>query len=518
MACRTSLIDEFSTVSTASTFVATRRGVQGDVSRREGGKIFGGGSRAPVAITILVKERGSTGPAILRYHDIGDYLSREDKLQRLVAFGDCTGVPWEQIKPNADGDWIRQRDAGFAKLLALGNKGKEREPAVFATYGHGLSTSRDAWVYNFDRNALLANVTRMAGNYNEQRIAFADHAKGHPDSKSSDLVDDFIDVDPHNISWSRALKQRLARGAASIEIDAEHVVSGAYRPFCKQYVYMDTDLNEVMSLQPRFFPPQGPPNLAIVVTGPGARREFSALMVDAVPNLHHQDSGQAFPRFAIEPLDDQGSLLTAENDGWKRVDNISAGAVTAFREHYEDQSITADDVFYYVYGALHSPAFRRTHADDLRRTLARIPMLADFHAYSGTGREFADLHVNYKTVAPFAATEETSSILDPEARYRVEKLRFATKNDRTAIIVNAHLTISGIPERAYEYEVNGRSAIEWVMDRYQVRVDKDSGITNDPNDYSDDPRYVIDLLLRVVTVSLETLDRVDRLLRLEVDA
>jgi len=280
---------------------------------------------------------------------------------------------------------------------------------------------------------------------------------------------------------------------------------------------MDTDLNEVMSLQPRIFPPAGPDNLAIVVTGPGARREFSALMVDAVPNLHHQDSGQAFPRYTFEPTEEQGSLLAADADGaWQRIDNISDQALAGFREHYNDPTITADDVFYYAYGALHSPAFRETYADDLRRTLARLPMLQDFDAYAKAGRELAELHVGYEQVDPYDADEvPTSAATDPSVRYRVEKLRFPSKGDRSSIIVNAHLTIAGIPERAYDYEVNGRPAIGWVMDRYQVRTDKDSGILNDPNRYSDDPRYIVDLLLRVVTVSLKTLDIVDGLRAVE---
>lgn len=514
---RKSVIDEFSTVYCLN-LRGNQRGVQGDVSRREGGKIFGGGSRAPVAITILVRDRVSTGPATLRYHDIGEYLSREDKLERLVSFGDSAGVPWREITPNSDGDWIRQRDAGYGELLALGSKGKQTEPAVFRKYGHGLSTSRDAWVYNFDRNVLMTNVARMAANYNHQRAAFADYSKQRPDSKANDLVDEFIDTDPRQISWSRGLKQRLAKGSEQIEIHPSRVVTSAYRPFCKQLVYMDADLNEVMSLQPHFFPPHGPDNLAIVVTGPGARREFSALMVDAVPNLHHQDSGQAFPRFTFDRSEGhQGSLLSgSEDDGWKVVENISDVAVSRFQQHYDEPSIGPDQIFYYLYGALHSPSFRRAYADDLRRTLARAPMLSDFHVYSTAGRELAELHVGYEHVTPFAADEiSTSTVVGPEDRYRVEKLRFASKADRTAIVFNPHLTISGIPERAYEYEVNGRPAIEWVMDRYQVRVDNESGILNDPNEYSDDPRYVVDLLLRVVTVSLETLDVLERLRNLE---
>lgn len=510
---RKSLIDEFSAVYCLN-LRGNQRGVQGDVSRREGGKIFGGGSRAPVAITVLVKDKSSTGPALLRYHDIGDYLSREDKLERLVAFGDVAGVPWQDITPNEEGDWIRQRNANFEQLLALGSKNKQPEPVVFRTYAHGLSTNRDAWVYNFDRDALLTNVRAMVANYNSYAVAFARHAKRYPQDKAKNLVEDFIDTDPRKISWSRALKQRLARGPEPIEVHANHVTTSAYRPFCKQPVYMDADLNEVMSLQPRIFPPHGPDNLAIVITGPGARREFSALMVDAVPNLHHQDSGQSFPRFTFEPAEEQGSLLPGDADGgaWRRVDNISDQAVSRFREHYDDATISADDVFYYVYGALHSPSFREDYADDLRRTLARIPMLEDFDAYAKAGRELAELHVRYEQVEPFDADEvPTSAVTDPDVRYRVDKLRFPSKGDRSSIIVNAHLTISGIPERAYDYEVNGRPAIEWVMDRYQVRTDKDSGILNDPNRYSDDPRYIVDLLLRVVNVSLGTLDIVNRL-------
>ncbi|MDP9294292.1 MAG: transposase [Actinomycetota bacterium] len=290
----------------------------------------------------------------------------------------------------------------------------------------------------------------------------------------------------------------------------------AYRPFCKQRVYMDPDLNEVMSLQPAIFPPGGPPNLAIVTTGPGARREFSALVVDAVPNLHHQDSGQSFPRYTFEPAGDQGSLLHGDTSGYVRTDNIAEATLERFREHYEDPSITADDVFFYVYGAVHSPAYRQRFASELRRSLARIPLLEDFDAYAAAGRELSELHAGYEQAAPYELDEvPTSSLTDPKVRYRVEKMRFGTGKDRTTIVYNAHLTLDGIPERAYEYEVNGRPAIEWIIDRYQIRTDKDSGIVNDPNAYSDDPRYIVDLLRRIVTVSLKTLEITDQLRELE---
>ena len=470
-----------------------------------------------MAITLLIRDGNSHGPAQLRYHDIGDYLKREDKLARLVEFGDIGGgVSWQVITPNDEGDWVHQRDSAFDALLAIGDKSESPEPAVFKTYAHGLSTNRDAWVYNFGSEQLLEHLQATASFYNAQATAFATYVQRHPATKPKDLIDAFIDPDPRKISWSRALKQRLARGADPIVIDADNVVIGAYRPFCKQQVYMSADLNEVMSLQPAIFPPGGPPNRAIVTTGPGARREFSALMVDAVPNLHHQDSGQSFPRYTFALAGDQGSLLDGDTSGYARTDNIAEGMLQHFREHYEDPSITADDVFSYVYGALHSPGHRQRFASELRRSLARIPLLADFDAYVAAGHKLSELHVGYEQAAPYELDEvPTSTVTDPTVRYRVAKMRFGAGKDRTTVIYNAHLTLEGIPERAYGYEVNGRPAIEWIIDRYQIRTDKDSGIVNDPNTYSDDPRYIVDLLRRIVTVSLKTHDIVDQLQDIE---
>jgi len=508
---RKSLVDEFSHIYCLN-LRGNQRGVQGDVSRREGGKIFGGGSRAPVAITILVRDGRSSGPAQLRYHDVGEYLTREEKLARLAELGGAHAVAWQDIVPNAEGDWINQRDTAFDDLLLLGSKSKPPEPSVFATYAHGLSTNRDAWVYNFARNQLLANLRATATAYNQQAAALAELAKRHPTVKPKDLVDDFIDTDARKISWSDRLKQRVARSSDPICVDEEHVVVGAYRPFCKQHVYMDADLNERMSLQPSIFPPGGPANLAIVTTGPGARRDFSALMVDRVPNLHHQDSGQSFPRYTFQRAENQGSLLASGAGGWVRSDNVTASTLQRFREHYDDESITADDIFFYAYGVLHSPRHRTAFASELRRNLARVPLTDDFDIYARAGRTLSDLHLNYEQAEPYAVAEmRTSAAKEDTVVYRVEKMRFGAGKDRGTIVFNEHLTLSEIPERAYAYTVNGRTAIEWIIDRYQVRTDSDSGILNDPNAYSEDPRHIVDLLRRVITVSLRTLDVIDDL-------
>lgn len=199
--------------------------------------------------------------------------------------------------------------------------------------------------------------------------------------------------------------------------------------------------------------------------------------------------------------------------GLQSTHNVTGLTLAAFRSQHADPQITKDDIFFHVYGVLHHPTYRQQYAAELRKMLPRLPMVADFHAYAAAGRALSDLHVGYESVEPYLLEEIATGgppMRDAE-RYRVQKMRFPSKGDRGAIVYNARLTLAGIPERAYDYVVNGRPAIEWIMDRYQVRTDKDSGIVNDPNAYSNDPRYIVDLLRRIVTVSLGTLDIVDGL-------
>jgi predicted helicase len=516
---RKSLVDEFTSIYCLN-LRGNQRGTQGDISRREGGKIFGGGSRAPVALTLLVKNRDQTGPAHLRYHDIGDYLTREHKLARVKEYASVADVPWISIVPNAHGDWINQRAGDFEELTPLVAAGADGSAPIFQVHSAGINSSRDAWVYNFARDTVATHTERMITAFNAQVTAFKAHCEARALDKPADLVDEFIDRDPKKISWSEGLRKRVARARAAISFDSEQIVIAQYRPFCKQHLYYSRDINERVYQEPRVFPPSGDPNMAITVTGVGARRNFSALMVNAVPNYHLQDSGQVFPHYYYEEDTGEETLLSAGGTGGQvAIDNIGPLILEAFRSHYADSGIGADDVFFYVYGLLHSPRYRAAYAAELRKMLPRVPMLNDFSAYSKAGRELADLHLHYETAEPYGLDEvATSSVTEPAARYRVERMRFAAGKDRTTIIYNAHVTLRGIPARAYEYEVNGKPAIEWIIDRYQVRIDGDSGIVNDPNAYATDPRYVIDLLRRVITVSLGTVAIVDRLRDLESSA
>lgn len=499
---RKSLVDEFTTVYCLN-LRGNQRGTQGDASRREGGKIFGSGSRAPVAITVLVRTDEPPDRA-LHYLDIGDYLTRDQKLTRLRDFGGVAGVPWTKITPDDSGDWINKRDSAYSRLPPLGDRGPNRTP-TFGMHSLGLATNRDAWVYNFDRRALESAVATTIAAFNDQARAFI--------ASPTDRVDEFIDRDPRMISWSRGLKHRLTRTDGELVFDPGSVTVGSYRPFCKQWLYFHRDLNETVSQQPRIYPAPGVANLSIAVTGVGARREFSALMVSAIPDLETLEKAQTFPRYVYD-LEAEGSLLP------ERTHNVTDATLTAYRRFHADDSITKDDIFFHVYGVLHHPTYRERYAAELRKMLPRLPMVADFHAYAAAGRALSDLHVGYESVEPYQLEEIDlgDASLPGAERYRVQKMRFRAKGDRGAIVYNAHLTVAGIPERAYDYVVNGRPAIEWIIDRYQVRTDKSSGIINDPNAYSDDPRYIVDLLRRIVTVSLGTLDIVEQLPTFEIVA
>ncbi|MDX3090993.1 DEAD/DEAH box helicase family protein [Streptomyces sp. ME02-6978a] len=522
---RKSLVDEFDAI-----YCYNLRGNQrtaGEQSRKEGGKIFGSGSRNTVAILILVKGAGeadASASCVLHYRDIGDYLSREDKL-RILDSQDLESVVWERKIPNADGDWINQRDEQFAQFQVLGDKDKKRaSQAVFETHSSGLKSGRDAWVYNFSKRRLTENVESMIDFYNGQVDAFAAHAKAAGLAKpKADAVEGFIDYDATRFSWNRIDKSNVARGV-TYSFDSERAYVSAYRPFTKQHVVFDARLNDMVYQLNRLFPKPGHPNVGFYMTGLGALKPFSVLMVRSVPDLNFwgSEGGQFFPRYTYvsTDADDLLSLATAEetDNGYRRVDNITDAALTDYRTVYDDLSITKDDVFHYTYALLHSPEYRDRFAADLKKSLPRIPKVRDFRGFAEAGRRLADLHLHYEQAEPYKGIVEIvagdPSATPPSELYRVAKMKIPKvkgQADRSTIVYNTRVKLTNIPEEAYRYQLGARSAIEWIIDRYQVKVDKASEIVNDPNDWSDDPRYIIDLLKRIVTVSLETMKIVDSL-------
>jgi len=514
---RKSLANEFTSI-----YIFNLRGNQrtaGELSRREGGKIFGSGSRNTVTITLLVKNPDKVGPADINYWDIGDYLDREQKLN-IVGGSNVDNIDWNAITPNEAGDWINQRNDIFLTFEPLSPKENAARAAIYEVRSAGLQTNRDAWVYNYSSSKLRANVEQTVLFYNAETERFAELSKRDKISATTDNVGDFISNDQTKVSWSRSLKSNLLKGV-KIEVDGSFGAA-VYRPFSKQFVYYDRFLNHERSQMPKIFPAPDAKNVGIVIIAPRPGTEFAVHAVNCIPDLSYFTyTVQFFPRYTFSESDPDD--LFAGGVG-QRIDNISDRALADHRATYGAE-VSKDDIFFYVYGLLHSPEYRAEFAADLKKMLPRIPKVSsgdDFRAFVAAGRELATLHIGYEAVEPYPllGTEETLLGLSQEQLYdfyRVEKMRFggrAGSKDRSTIIYNSRITIAGIPDVAHEYMLGSRSGIEWVMERYQVKTDKASGIVNDPNDWSrevGDPRYILDLLARVVTVSVETRRIVDGL-------
>ena len=526
---RACLTQEFS-----SAYVFNLRGnarTSGEQRRMEKGNVFGEGTRTPVAITILVKNPEKTTPGQLFYHDIGDYLSKEEKLKIITEFGSMASVPWRTIQPNDSHDWINQRDPAFDAFMPLGDKTDSTQATVFETYSQGILTARDTWAYGFSRKALAENMARMIGFYNEQVDGFKKFNSKLPAVKAAERqkrVEGFIDTNQKKISWTRSTKNAVGRGA-NYPFKPDAITTATYRPFSKQWLYFNRQFNEMVYQMPKIFPTTGERNLVICVSGIGASKGFSALITDAVPNYHFHDTGQCFPLYSYSGAvaDDDSEDETADRPRTEEMfavaenqselvkqDNISDATLEKFRQVYakgNGKNISKGDIFYYVYGVLHSPEYKKRFDSDLKKVLPRIPFARDFWAFSKAGRALAEWHLNYETVEPYPLTQAGELDLGDPALYRVEKMQWgkiAKEVDKTTIIFNSRLRLGGIPAEVLDYVVNGKSALEWVMERYQVTVDhKESGIRNDPNDWATevgDPAYVLNLVKRVVRVSLET--------------
>ncbi len=492
-----------------SIYVYNLRGnqrTQGEESRREGGKIFDSGSRATIAITLLVKNPASKEHGVIRYRDIGDYLSRQEKLDILKGAVDAD-PEWTVLTPDRHGDWLDQRDDSWYEFAPSGLEKQKGVLGLFNIWSQGVKTNRDAWAYGFDKGEVAGNMERLIATFNEETRRY---------QKAGMLGDvkRFVTDDDAMIKWSAELYADARRGRFGSFCE-ERVVPSLYRPFCKAWLYFDSQFNNSVYLQPKLFPTTDVDNLEICLSGINAPYPFSALMYNEVPSLTpYAGNGQCFPLYWYDEPSGDGLLGGAEP---VRHDAITDEALAVFHEAYGDSSITKEDAFFYVYGILHSREYRTRFANNLKKELPRIPLAADFRAFEHSGRRLGDLHVNYEGVERYAV-EELGDSANPGRTEKMAWGRVRDKetgklvNDYSVLKVAENLTLHGIPERAQDYVVNGKSALGWLVDRYRVKVDKKSGIVNDPNLYApDNPRYIVDLVESVITVSLETLDIVDSL-------
>ena len=515
----------------------------GEQRQKEGGNIFDQGSRAPIAITILVKNPEAAAQGQIHFACVDDYLSREDKLQQLTDIGSVLNseLKLTTITPDAHGDWLNQRRDDFAHFISIDGK-KTDGLAIFSNFSLGIATNRDAWSYNASKKVIEKNFTRCITIYNEH----VDQAKAQGNAFSQNN-------DPTQIKWTDVLERKVKQGVYSDVFSADKVTPSVYRPFVREWLYNDSmwihRLYQISSL----FPFVGAQNLAIGVTGIGAKNRFSCLMSNNIVDLNSLEAGaQCFPRYLYRPVGEaakgtkatkakatgqtdlfagsDAAELDASNgqtgeqvviNGYVREDAIKPEAVAHFRAAYagHEAEIDVDSVFYYIYGILHSKDYRETYANNLQKELPRIPRVAtfeDFKAFEKAGRALGSLHVNYEQVEPYAGCTITGLEQGADASdLRVTKLKYgkiAGKKgnaalDKTKIVYNDQITITGIPLEVQDYVVNKKSALDWVVERCGVSIDKASQIVNDFNNMAEemgDPQYILHLILRVITVSLET--------------
>ncbi len=534
---RKCLADEFS-----SLYFFHLRGngrTSGERCRKEGHPLFAaiggkGGSLAPIVISVLVKNPNAKQHGQIYFHDIGDYLSRKEKLEKisdLVSISGITAIDgWTTISPDTHNDWINQRDDSFNKFISIGNKKNKSEIDLFENYSRGVATSRDAWCYQASNKKLIHQIKKFIDFYNLERNRLSSLI-----NKTKELdINSLIKNDTTNISWADNLKDDLKKNKP-LNFENESLRIATYRPFIKSWMYFNRRLNERVYQMPQIFPTVDVENLIISVTGLGGKKGFSTIISNQILDLNSMDAGaQCFPLYLYEENTVKANdtdLFNQEESGstdekYTRKDAINDAGLKHFHDAYPTETISKEDIFYYVYGLLHSEDYRSRYADNLTKELPRIPCVKkaeDFWAFSKAGRDLAHWHLNYETVEPYKAKLDLGgkSLKQLEDKdFYVTKMKFPKKDQKDTVVYNNSITIREIPLEAYDYVVNGKSALEWVMERQGVSTHKDSGIVNDANDWAietmGDAKYPLELFLRVITVSLETMKIVRSLPKLDI--
>lgn len=510
-------------------YVLNLRGNQlhgGELSRKEGGKIFGEGSRATIAITLLVRKPNQSldEKAIIYYHDIGEYLTRNDKLAKVQKMHSVLdkNIKWTILNPNVHGDWISIRNENFSILIPLAEtkNNKTNQCKVFSLNSNGVVTNRDAWAYNYSSINLSSNMGKMIDVYNKCVDRYLDDSAKNKTIKA----EDYIETDETKIKWVQNLIRDLGKGIKHSFVSNDVRIS-MYRPFCKQNLYFSKEFNWSRYLQPSIFGNKSWKNKVICLSGVGASKPFTSLMVDNIPCLDMIEKGQCFPLYWYEESKTRQLSLFDENpqSEYIRHDGISNWILNEVRSRLKIKSIDKEMIFYYVYGFLHSLEYRSTFEADLKKSLPRIPIIEDVDAFNDfyqAGKALAKLHLNYENVPAYEdlEIEDTYHGKDAYEHYAVNpKMKFPKKDQKDTIIYNDYITIRHIPAEAYDYIVNGKSAVEWLMERYAITIDKKSGIKNDPNDWSrehETPGYIFDLVCSIVNVSVQTMEIVHKLPKL----
>ncbi len=476
----------------------------GETFKKEGGKIFDSGSRATVAIIFFVKDKSVPNNTIF-YYEVEDGLKREAKLNLLANFENLDLVPFKKITPNDKGDWINQRNDGFEKLIPLKRDKKLKIfDAIFDLNSNGVASGRDPWVYNFSPNALMQSVQNCIDTYNADlkrfnevfREAFKQRTKGvKSDKLHKHLNDREITTDKTKIAWTDGLKNHLIKNKNLQESSEKRMRLSLYRPFNKQWLYWDKDWIHRQGRFSKIFPDKSRSNV-VINTSSMASRNFSCLIANEITDSQTMANTQAYPLYYY---DDLGNRHCA----------ISGYALNLFRRHYKDNAIVEEEIFYYIYAIFHHKGYLKKYKNSLAKEAPRIALSEDFKELSMLGKELAELHLNYESGEMHTSVKHNLlENAEVEGYYDVVQMKKDKKGDR--IIYNQNITITQIPKKAFDYVVNGKSAIDWVIERYQKTMDKDSLIENNPNHYAGG-KYIFELLCRVIKLSVKSVDLIEKI-------
>ncbi|MDF0555387.1 type ISP restriction/modification enzyme [Kamptonema sp. UHCC 0994] len=432
------------------------------------------------------------------YARMDEFWRKEEKLTYLEKIEHIGNVEWQEIKPDKNHIWLTVGlEDDFETFIALGSqetksaKGNVSD-CLFKIYSRGVVTSRDVWAYNFKFDEVSVNIEKIINNYNAQVIKWTQK------KDNSVKVDDFVSYDDTQINWSRDLKLDLQRGKLA-DFSPAKIRTSLYRPFTCLFLFFDRILNEEVYVFPSIFPNSETEaeNLVICFNGIGSEKPFTSTISDKIVNLSFIGGGTAYQCFPF---------YTYDEDGTNRKENITDWALEQYRTHYQDSTITKWDIFHYTYSLLHHPDYRERYAANLKRELPRIPFAPQFQPFVTAGKRLAEIHINYEQQPEYRLKHIENKDLPID--WQVEKMRLS--KDKTEIKYNDFLTLTGIPTEVFEYRLGNRSALDWIIDQYQVSTDKRSGITNDPNRL-DDEEYIVRLIKQVITVSLETVKIVKNL-------
>ena len=459
------------------------------------------GIQVGVSISLLIKRKGKwPRQASIFYARVDEFWRKEQKYDFLDEKAHLYSIAWEDITPDQKHTWLTEGlSSDFDAFLPMGTKETKagsKTGAIFSIFSRGAETTRDAWVYSFQLRTLEHNVRQLIETYNNEVYRW------HGRTDRSVKLDDFVLGDETRIKWSSRLKECLLRHETA-EFSPGKIRHSLYRPFTSQVLFFDEVLTHRQGQFPYVLPVASTEseNRVICVSGIGSSKPSQALMTNTIPCLDMLEKTQCFP------------FYTYAEDGSNQRENITDWALEQFRTHYHDDRISKWDIFHYVYATLHHPQYREKYAANLRRELPRIPFAPDFHGFAAAGAKLAELHVNYEKQPEYPLQRLESQ--DVPLNWRVEKMKLS--KDKAQLVYNDFLTLGGIPPEVFDYRLGNRSALDWIVDQYQVSTDKRSGIVNDPN-RTDDLEYIVRLVGKVITVSLETMKIVKSLPEVLQDA